>query len=363
MTKRGSRDPLSGIRNESSVGGERFLSERESSHYASIAREAIARVRPDIDPAELMPLQALELDNDEMLLEYARHHQGIPFYRGPRLFLRLASSGEFRDLQTDWVPCRFDPVPEGAPPANIRPPEDSSCIRGVYALDFSGVRPFHLFPPRIYDQTGMRIEQEKKLGPWEWIDLRGAAAARRSAAAPIRPFHGSLPSVESGGLEPLNREEMRRARSAVHDYLLHSVRPSAYRWAFLAGKEHSSFRPASGGFVHVRVYRLVNGLPVLGACLDLYIDRRTGYLISVSDELHFRKVRSERFAEALAKPRLSEAEAWDKLRKHIRILPYYVLNSSDAHGIKQASLVWIEESEFVCDAASGDLLRAEIVRV
>lgn len=376
MSTRGSRDPLSGVRTEMSGGGVRFLSEREKSHYAAIALEAIARVRPDIEPDELMPVRALELDNDEMLLEYARQRAGIPFYRGPRLFLRIEVSGEFRDLQTDWAPCRFDdPDPDaaaGPPPDSIGPPEEASCLRGAYSLDASGVRPFYLFPPRAYDRTGQRIGQSERLGPWEWIDLRGSASAKRSPAAPIRPPQASIPPADSRRPEqplPLERDEMRRVRAAVLDYLLRGARPRAYRWAFLAGRERSSFRPLAGGFVHVRLYRLVNGLPVLGACLDLYVERRTGRLSAASDELHFRRVRSERFAEVFAKPRLSPAEAWNKLRGQIRILPYYALGDggtgtgTGAGDIKQASLMWVEESEFVCEAVSGELLRAEPVRL
>lgn len=362
MTRPNNHEPLSGVRKEG-FGGIRFLSDEESSHYAVLAEEHLARVRPDINPEDLLPIRAVELDNDEMRLEYARHHRGIPFYRGPRLFIRMKSSGELSDLQTDWAPCRFETEPMDVPPALIQAPEDYSCIRSAYALDVSAVMPFYLFPPRLYDQNGKRVLQDEKLGPWEWIDLRGGSSAKRSASAPIRSLQGRIPISDSRRPEPLDRDELRRARSAVLDYLLRSTKPRAYRWAFLAGRQRSSFRAASGGFAHVRVYRLVNGLPVLGACLDLYVERRSGKLAAVSDELHFRRLRPERFAETLYKPKLSENEAWEKLKGHIRVLPYYVRTGSHANGIEQASQVWIEESEFVCDASSGRLLHAEIVRL
>ncbi|OWR32662.1 hypothetical protein CDO73_03415 [Saccharibacillus sp. O23] len=363
MNKRGKPDSLSGIRS-GPAGGVRALSHEESAHYASLALEHIASERPDIDPAELLPIRAVELDNDEMLLEYARHHAGIPLYRGPRLFIRMKASGGLQDLRTDWNACRFDAPPdEYGPPAAIRPPEDASCVRGTYALDVSGVLPFYLCPPRLFDRTGKQMPSGEKLGPWEWIDLRGGASAKRSASAPIRTLHGRIPAADSRRSEPLDREELRRARAASLDYLLRSAKPKAYRWAFLAGKERSSFRARGGGFVQIRVYRLVHGLPVLGACLDLYVERRSGRLAAASDELHFRRVRPERFAEAMAKPVLNPAEAWAKLRGQIRVMPYYVVTGTDAQGIAQAALMWIEESEFVCDASSGKLVRAEIVRV
>lgn len=362
MTRPNNNEPRSGVRKEG-FSGIRFLSDQESSHYAALAEEHLARVRPDIDPEDLLPIRAVELDHDEMLLEYARHRRGIPFYRGPRLFIRMSASGELNDLQTDWVPCHFESEPMDRPPTLIQAPEDDSCLRSAYALDVSAVIPFYLFPPRLYDQNGKRVLQGEKLGPWEWIDLRGGSSAKRSASAPIRPLQGRIPISDSRRPEPLDRDELRRARSAVLDYLLRSTKPKAYRWAFLAGRQRSSFRAISGGFAHVRVYRLVNGLPVLGACLDLYVERRSGKLAAASDELHFRRLRPERFAEALYKPRLSESEAWEKLKGHIRVLPYYVRTGSHTNGVGQASLVWIEESEFVCDAASGRLLRAEIVRL
>ncbi|NGZ74612.1 hypothetical protein [Saccharibacillus alkalitolerans] len=362
MTKRGNRESLSGIRTEWS-GGLRFLSDEESARYAAIARRHIADTRPDIEQAELLPVRAVELDGDEMLLEYARHRQGIPLYRGPRLFIRMDASGELLALRTDWKPCRFEPGPEGGPPGRIGPEGDFSRLRCVYALDVSAARPFYVFPPRMYDRAGVEISRGEKLGPWEWIDLRGGGGpAKRSHPGPIRPLQGRLPVSDSRRPDPLEREELRRARSAALDYLLRCARPHAYRWAFLAGKEYSSFRAASGGFIHIRVYRLANGLPVLGACLDLYVERRSGRLAAVSDELHFRRVRRDRFAEALVKPACSEAEAWQKLSGQIRTLPYYALNGSNAQGNPQASLVWIEESEFVCDASTGRLLREEIVR-
>lgn len=363
MNKLGKTDSLSGIR-KSSAGGVRSLSDEESTHYASLALGHIASERPDIDPAELLPIRAVELDNDEMQLEYARHRGGIPLYRGPRLFIRMKASGELQDLRTDWSACRFEAPPEGdGPPAAIRPPEDASCIRGTYALDVSGVLPFYLIPPRLFDRTGEQMPSGEKLGPWEWIDLRGGGTAKRSVSAPIRPLHGKIPSGDARRSEPLDREELRRARAASLDYLLRSAKPKAYRWAFLAGKERSSFRARGSGFVQIRVYRLVHGLPVLGACLDLYVERRSGRLAAASDELHFRRVRPERFAEVMAKPVLNPSEAWTRLRGQIRVMPYYVVTGKDAQGIAQASLMWIEESEFVCDASSGKLIRAEIVRV
>lgn len=362
MTRPNNHEPLSGVRKEG-FGGIRFLSDEESYHYAALAKGHLARERPDIDPEELLPIRAVELDHDEMRLEYARQHRGIPFYRGPRLFIRMSASGELIDLKTDWSPCRFESEPADHPPTLIPAPTDPCCIRSAYALDVSAVMPFYLFPPRLYDQSGKRVLQGEKLGPWEWIDLRGGNSVKRSAAAPIRTFQGRIPVPDSRRAEPLDRDELRRARSAVLDYLLRSAKPRVYRWAFLAGKQRSSFRAASGGFAHVRVYRLVNGLPVLGACLDLYVERRSGKLAAASDELHFRRLRPERFAETLHKPKLAEHEAWDKLKDHIRVLPYYVLTGGNANGIQQASRVWIEESEFVCDASSGRLLHAEIVRL
>lgn len=362
MNKRGKSDSLSGIRSGSD-GGVRSLSDAESNHYASLALGHIANERPDIDPAELLPIRAVELDDDEMQLEYARHRAGIPLYRGSRLFIRMKASGELQDLRTDWSACRFEAPPDGGPPEAIRPPEDASCIRGAYALDVSGVLPFYLIPPRLFDRTGMQIPSGEKLGPWEWIDLRGGAVTKRSAAAPIRTLHGKIPAGEARRSEPLDREELRRARTASLDYLLRSAKPKAYRWAFLAGKGRSSFRARGSGFVQIRVYRLVHGLPVLGACLDLYVERRSGRLAAASDELHFRRVRPERFAEVMAKPALNPAEAWSKLRGQIRVMPYYVVTGTDAQGIGEAALMWIEESEFVCDASSGRLIRAEIVRV
>ncbi|WP_037288533.1 hypothetical protein [Saccharibacillus sacchari] len=363
MTRPNNKDSRSRVRKEG-FGGIRFLSDEESSHYAALAEEHLSRVRPDINPKDLLPIRAVELDNDEMRLEYARHHCEIPFYRGPQLFIRMKASGELSDLKTDWAPCQFESEPMDRPPTSIQVPEDHSCIRSAYALDVSAVIPFYLFPPRLYDQNGKRVLQGEKLGPWEWIDLRGgSSSAKRSVSAPMRPLQGRIPVSDSRRPEPLDRDELRRARSAVLDYLLRSTKPRAYRWAFLAGRQLSSFRAASGGFAHVRVYRLVNGLPVLGACLDLYVERRSGKLAAASDELHFRRLRPERFAEALYKPRLSENEAWEKLKEHIRVLPYYVCQGRDSNGVEQASLVWIEESEFVCDASSGRLLRAEIVRV
>lgn len=361
MTKRDGHDPLSGIRIEN-PGDVRFLSGAESSFCADRAQELIARVRPDIDPDELMPVRALELDKNERLLEYGRQHGGIPFYRGPHLFLRMDAAGELLDLQTDWTPCRFESPPTQESPSGIHPPEDASCLRAVYALDVSSVRPFYLFPPRAYDREGRRIVESEKLGPWEWIDLRGSGGVKRSPAAPIRPLQGRLPAGNPNRSEPLERDELRRVRGSVLDYLLRSPRPRAYRWAFLAGRERSSFQTV-GSSVHVRVYRLVHGIPVLGACLDLYVDRRTGRLSAVSDELQFRRVRLERFAEAFDKPRLAEDEAWQNLRGQIRVLPYYVLTDSDEGEAKQASLIWIEESEFVCDAFTGQLVRAEIIRL
>ncbi|OWA37441.1 hypothetical protein B9G55_05140 [Saccharibacillus sp. O16] len=362
MNRRNQSEPISGIRSHQS-GGMRLLSNKEGAHYSSLARAHIATVRPDIDLTELLPIQAIELDNEEMLLEYARHHGGIPLYRGPRLFIRMRATGELLDLRTDWMACRFDPLPEEPPPAAIQPPEDVSCLRGAYSLDVSGVLPFYLFPPRLFDRTGRPIPRGEKLGPWEWIDLRGGGVSKRSAAAPIRTLQGKVPTPEGRRPEPLDREELRRARTASIDYLLRSARPKAYRWAFLAGKERSSFRARGSGFVQVRVYRLVHGLPVLGACLDLYVERRNGRLAAAADELHFRRVRPERFAEVLTKPTLKLEEAWDKLKGQIRVMPYYMVTGTDSQGTAHASLMWIEESEFVCDASTGRLIRAEIVRI
>ncbi|GEM_PF-5340743 len=362
MTKRNNFDALSGIRSYHS-GGVRFLSDEESSYYASLALRHIKKDRPDIDPAELLPIRAVELDNNEMLLEYSRHHCGIPLYRGPRLFIRMKASGELLDLRTNWTRCRFDPPSTDAPPAVICPPEESSCLRGTYALDVSSVLPFYLYPPRLFDRTGKPIPCGEKLGPWEWIDLRGGGVSKRSASAPIRTLQGKNVPADSRRSDPLDREEMRRARVSSLDYLLRNARPKSYRWAFLAGKERSSFRARGSGFVQVRVYRLVHGLPVLGACLDLYVERRSGRLAAAADELHFRRMRPERFAEVLAKPTLKLEEAWEKLRRHIRIMPYYMVTGVDTQDVSQAELMWIEESEFVCDASSGRLIRAAIVRV
>ncbi|MCQ4085513.1 hypothetical protein [Saccharibacillus sp. JS10] len=359
---RSNYDSLSGIRTEG-FKGVRFLSDQESSHYAALAKDHLMRLRSDIDLNQLLPIRAVELDHDEMLLEYARHHSGIPFYRGPKLFITMRSSGELCSIKTDWSSCRIQSEADPKkPPAILNVPEESSRLRGAYALNVSAIYPFYLYLPRMYDASGKPVLQNEKLGPWEWIDLRGAHTRKRNSSTQIRSLQGNFSLPESKKVEALEREELRKVRSTVLDYLLNTAKPRGYRWAFLAGKRRSSFR-AIGGIVHVRLYRLVHGLPVLGGCLDLYIERRSGKVIAASDELEFRRMRAERFTEALVKPKLSSIEAWEKLRVHIRISPYYVVTGQDFNGVKIVSLHWIEESEYVCEASSGHLVHTEIIRL
>ncbi|MDO3412253.1 hypothetical protein QWJ34_20990 [Saccharibacillus sp. CPCC 101409] len=369
MTDRNGRDSFKKIGREK-PDGITFLSGCESADYGAAALEAIARRRPEIDPAELLPLSALKLGDEEVLLEYGRQHRGIPLYQEHRVFVRMDPDGGLRDLRANWPLCRFEEPPgEGfAKPAGMGGNRGASCLRGAYALEASSEAPLYLFPPRMVDRGGERVVRRAGLGPWEWLDLRAAAAARRNSREPRRAVRGGGSSGgEGSAAEPLDREEQRRVRAAVLAYLARRSRPRGFRWAFLAGREASSFRPVDGGCVHVRAYRLANGLPVLGGSLDLYVERGSGRLLSASDELSFRRSSPEGLAGTLLKPKLKEGEAWESLRDTIRAVPVYDARPSpeDRSGgaPRTASFVWLEESPFVYDAAAGRLIEARPIRL